>query len=118
MMATKRITVACLLVLMLGGMRDPFQPPLDRCMPSQLELWHYQGVVIMAEAATGIVRDPAGRWRRVQKGDSLLGGWRVVDFDKEEMRIATGEGCEPARWQWKREGSQNEKNSNRSSLSQ
>jgi hypothetical protein len=30
----------------------------------------------------------------------------VVDFDKEEMRIATGEGCEPARWQWQREGSQ------------
>lgn len=117
-MAAKRIEASCLLVLMLAGMRDPFKPPPDRCMVSQLALWHYQGVVSMAQAATGIVRDPAGRWRRVQKGEKLAGGWRVVEFNKEEMRIATGEGCEPAYWRWKREGSQHEKNSSSGPLPQ
>lgn len=108
-MAAKRMAAAGLLVLVLAGMRDPFQPPPDRCMASQLSLWRYQGMVAMADAATGIVRDPAGKWRRVRVGETLPGGWRVVDFNKEEMRIATGEGCEPERWHWKREGSQNEK---------
>ncbi len=117
-MAAERIAAACLLVLMLAGMRDPFQPPPERCMAGQPELWHYQGVVVMAQTATGIVRDPAGRWRRVHKGETLPGGWHVMEFDKEEMRIATGEDCEPARWHWKREGSQNEKNSISSAFSQ
>lgn len=115
-MAAKRMLAACLLVLMLTGMRDPFEPPADRCMVSQLSLWRYQGMVAKAGLATGIVRDPAGKWRRVRVGETLPGGWRVVDFDKEEMRIATGEGCEPARWQWKREGSQHEKNTSDSAL--
>jgi len=118
MMAAKRIAASCLLVLMLAGMRDPFKPPPDRCMVSQLALWHYQGVVSRSQAATGIVRGPAGRWRRVQKGETLAGGWRVLEFNKEEMRIATGEGCEPAHWRWKREGSQHEKNSSGGSLPQ
>lgn len=117
-MTAKRMLAACLLVMMLTGMRDPFEPPADRCMVSQLSLWRYQGMVTMADAATGIVRDPAGKWRRVRVGETLPGGWRVVDFDKEEMRIATGKGCEPERWRWKREGSQHEKNSSGSAVPQ
>lgn len=118
MVAAKRMVAACLLVLTLAGMRDPFQPPADRCMVRQLSLWRYQGMVAMADAAIGIVRDPASKWRRVRVGETLPGGWRVVDFDKEEMRIATGEGCEPERWRWKREGSQHEKNSSGSAVPQ
>lgn len=118
MMAAKRTVAACLLILMLTGMRDPFQPPADICMASQLSLWRYQGVVTMAEAATGIVRDPAGKWRRVQVGETLVGGWRVVGFNKEEMHIATREDCEPERWRWKREGSQHEKNNSGNTVPQ
>jgi hypothetical protein len=59
MMATKRITVACLLVLMLGDARS-FPASGGSLHDSQLAQWHYQGVVIMAEAATGSCAIPPG----------------------------------------------------------
>lgn len=117
-MAIKRMVLACLLVGGLTGMRDPFQPPPDRCLASQLTQWRYQGIVAMNGPATGIVRNPVGKWQRVHAGDVLPGGWRVAGFDNDEMHIAVGEGCTPPHWRWKREGSQNEKNNSDSRLSQ
>jgi hypothetical protein len=60
MMAAKRIAASCLLVLMLAGMRDPFKPPPDRCMVSQLALWHYQGVVSRLRPRQGLCAIPPG----------------------------------------------------------
>lgn len=116
-MVSKRILLVIMMVLMLTGMRDPFQPPADRCQTMQLTQWHYQGIVAMSGRATGIVRDATGKWRRVHEGERLPAGWRVAGFDNDEMRIAVGDTCLPQHWRWKREGTQDEKHSNDSSLS-
>uniref|UniRef100_UPI003BAA962B HofP DNA utilization family protein n=1 Tax=Phytobacter massiliensis TaxID=1485952 RepID=UPI003BAA962B len=106
MSRSKRLAAAVLLMLLLTAMRDPFRPPPDRCMAAALTQWRYRGMVVAGEAATGIVREPQGRWRRVRAGDTLPGGWRIDEVGKEAMRITLAQGCEPQRWHWQREGVQ------------
>lgn len=101
-----RISARLLLLLWLlplTGMRDPFQPPEDRCATGQLQVWRYQGIVSGTQTV-GIVRDGQNHWRRVTQGDLLPTGWRIASLDETEMVINTGEGCEPQVWRWPREG--------------
>lgn len=42
-MMTKRWLFACFSVLLLTGMRNPFQPPEDLCRMAELSAWRYQG---------------------------------------------------------------------------
>jgi pilus assembly protein HofP len=70
MMAAKRIAASCLLVLMLAGMRDPFKPPPDRCMVSQLALWHYQGVVSRLRPRQGLCAIPPGDGDACRRGNA------------------------------------------------
>lgn len=100
-----------LLLVMLPlaiGMRDPFQPPEDRCQTAQLNRWRYQGVIAQASRQVGLLRDAQGKWRRVEAGSPLPTGWRVVQLSAQAADIETGAGCEPARWSWSREGEQHE----------
>ncbi|XTZ38734.1 HofP DNA utilization family protein [Salmonella enterica] len=107
-MLAKRLVLAGSVCLLLTGMRDPFQPPADTCQISQLVDWHFRGVVV-SEHTIGLLHHAGGHWLRVTAGESLPTGWRVLSVSEHEMEIATGEGCTPSRWRWKREGTQNAK---------
>lgn len=116
-MAAKPMLAACIMLLpLLTGMRDPFQPVPDRCQIAQMTHWHWQGVVAVNGQHVGIVRDPAGNWRRIRQGESLFAGWRVAKLNKEEIALVNTEGCSPARWCWKRKGIQDDKTTNNSCL--
>ncbi|MGY5955079.1 HofP DNA utilization family protein [Kosakonia sp. BK9b] len=105
-MRVKRLLWASSFCLLLTGMRDPFQPPPDTCQIAELSRWHFHGMVESAQRV-GILRDTAGGWHRVVIGETLPVGWRIIAIDQHEMQIATGEGCHPPQWRWKREGTQN-----------
>ncbi|WP_039057714.1 HofP DNA utilization family protein [Enterobacter sp. Bisph1] len=107
-MRTKRLLLAGLLCLLLSGMRDPFQPPLDTCRLSQLSHWQFHGAVI-GEHTIGFLRDDAGRWYRVAPGETLTSGWRVIAINQNELVIEIGKECTPAQWRWQRQGTQNAK---------
>jgi len=110
MMPVKHIVAACMLLLpLLTGMRDPFQPVPDRCRFAEIALWRFQGMVDVCGQRVGIVRDPWGAWRRLREGDSLFGGWRIVLLNKEELTLENDAGCSPANWRWRREGTQDDK---------
>lgn len=96
--------------LLLTGMRDPFQPPDDRCATGQLAQWQYRGWV----NDIGLMQDGATRWHRVRIHDRLTTGWRVVSLSETALTIETGDGCEPGRWQWQRQGTK--KNENKDSV--
>ncbi|WP_437432801.1 HofP DNA utilization family protein [Yokenella regensburgei] len=109
-MADKSSLTVCLLMLpLILGMRDPFQPVPDRCLFSQQSLWQLQGAVTINGQSVGLVRDPTGRWHRLREGDRLFANWRVVRLNKEEAILENGDGCSPDRWHLKREGTQNDK---------
>ncbi len=104
-MRTKRVLLAGLLCLLLSGMRDPFQPPLDSCQISQLSHWQFHGAV-SGDTTIGFLRNNDGRWHRVAVGETLASGWRVIAIDQNELVIEIGEECTPAQWRWQREGTQ------------
>lgn len=41
-MMVERWLLACVSVLILTGMRNPFLPPEDRCQIAELSAWRYQ----------------------------------------------------------------------------
>ncbi|WLI77950.1 HofP DNA utilization family protein [Kosakonia sp. H02] len=104
----KRLLFATGIALLLCGMRDPFQPLPDLCRITQLNAWHFHGVV-QGGQPIGIVSDAAGRWHRVRAGDTLITGWRVLSVSLHEIDVATGRECAPSTWRWKRKGTQNAK---------
>lgn len=55
-MMTKRWLFACFSVLLLTGMRNPFQPPEDLCRMAELSAWRYQGAVIQEDAQLVLCR--------------------------------------------------------------
>ncbi|WP_297117089.1 HofP DNA utilization family protein [Enterobacter sp. ECC-175] len=87
-------------LFLLTGMRDPFRPPDDTCAVGQLAQWRYQGIV----SGLGIVQSGNKRWHRVKPGDRLPPGWRVISLDEKALVVEVGEGCDPKRWVWQREG--------------
>ncbi|SFU17310.1 pilus assembly protein HofP [Kosakonia arachidis] len=107
-MITERVVFACVLCLLLSGMRDPFQPPPDTCKIAQLNQWLFRGM-IQGKHAVGILRDAGKHWHRVTVGELLPTGWRVISITVDELQISTGKDCTPAQWRWKRDGAQNEK---------
>lgn len=112
-MTAKRALAVCFLLLpLITGMRDPFQPVPDSCQLAQMALWHYHGKVAVNDKVVGILRDPTGRWQRLREGNVLPGGWIIVRLNKEEATLENGEGCSPANWRWKREGTQDDKKHN------
>jgi len=107
---TYDIRRALLLALpLLLGMRDPFQPLPDRCQTAALTQWRYQGFITVNGQRRGVLRSPEGRWHRVAAGESLPPGWRVVSLTEQTLQVATAADCEPAQWQWQRQGAKDEK---------
>lgn len=101
---------ALLLALpLLLGMRDPFQPLPDRCQTTALAQWRYQGFITVNGQRRGILHNPEGGWHRAVAGESLPTGWRVVLVTEQTLQVATAAGCEPALWQWQRQGDKDEK---------
>lgn len=107
-MMVKRLLFTFGIVTVLCGMRDPFQPPPDRCQIGQLRAWQLYGVIESGQRLA-IIRDAAGRWHRVRVGDTLSPGWHVTAIETDETEIATGKACAPSTWRWKRKGTQDEK---------
>jgi pilus assembly protein HofP len=108
-MADKQIAVLLIAFLpVLMGMRDPFAPPIDRCQTQQLARWHYQGSVGHAQRRIGLLKDGEGKWHRVEPGASFDTGWRLVAISEKEITVGTGEGCDPDRWTWIKEGEKHE----------
>lgn len=108
MISDKRRALLLALPLLLG-MRDPFQPLPDRCQTAALTHWRYQGFINVNGHRRGVLRTPEGRWHRAAAGESLPPGWRVVSVTEQTLQINTAAGCEPAQWQWQRQGVNNEK---------
>lgn len=108
-MASKAVT-AMLIVLLpaLTGMRDPFAPPLDRCHTVELTQWHYRGSVGHELRRIGLIKDGGGKWHRIEPGEMFATGWRLVALTESDMTVDTGEGCDPARWTWIKEGEKDE----------
>ncbi|KFC04728.1 PilP family type IV pilus biogenesis protein [Trabulsiella guamensis ATCC 49490] len=104
--ASSWLLIALLPALM--GMRDPFAPPVDLCHTSQLAQWHYRGSISHAHRRIGLIKDSEGKWLRVEPGMSFVTGWHLVAITEADMTIDTGEGCDPARWTWIKEGEKNE----------
>ncbi|MFH7828870.1 HofP DNA utilization family protein [Kluyvera chengduensis] len=90
-------------------MRDPFAPAIDTCQTAQLANWHYRGGTQSARRLIGLMQDSDGRWQRVEAGQTLSAGWRIKALTLDSLTVETGAGCEPQRWQWKREGTTNDK---------
>ena len=92
----------------LVGMRDPFEPPEDKCSAAQLALWHYRGWVESGERSLGLMQDPAGKWLRIKEGQQIALLWTVSAIEKEHVTIALAPECEPREWRWQKEGTINE----------
>ncbi|MFV0261897.1 MAG: HofP DNA utilization family protein [Kluyvera sp.] len=109
-MNRKRSLALIALLPLLCGMHDPFMPVDDPCHSAQLTLWRYRGLVEAGERMIAIVQRDDNQWQRVDNDTVLITGWRVIAITPETLTVAVGTGCEPQRWQWKREGTtQNEK---------
>lgn len=100
--------ILVLVLPLLLGMRDPFQPPEDRCGMAKLPLWRYHGAIVSQGRQIGLLRDANGGWRRVQPETQLPVGWQIVLLTERELLITTGIGCVPEQWSWPREGLRNE----------
>ncbi|MGU9866175.1 HofP DNA utilization family protein [Kluyvera ascorbata] len=108
-MSPERALLLLLTVPLLCGMRDPFAPVVDVCQTAQLADWRYRGGTQSASRLIGVVQERDERWRRVEAGQMLNAGWRVTAVTLESLTVEMGEGCEPRIWQWKREGTPNDK---------
>ncbi|MDU5713973.1 MAG: HofP DNA utilization family protein [Citrobacter freundii] len=85
-MMVERWLLACISVLMLTGMRNPFLPAEDRCQIAELSTWRFQGMV----------------------NDVLKNGWTIMQITAQNITLDTEKNCEPPRWQWQRQGAVNE----------
>lgn len=101
-----------LLLPLLLGLRDPFQPPVSRCPDAVLRQWRYVGVVL-GRVPVAIVRDETSRWLRLKRGDSLAQGGRVTALDEKELVIDMPGGCEHPQWRWQRQGTKQDENRDR-----
>ena len=61
-MMVERWLLACVSVLILTGMRNPFLPPEDRCQIAELSAWRYQGILSQGARPIGIVQDSQKKW--------------------------------------------------------
>jgi len=108
-----RVKYGVLLLLpLLLGLRDPFQPPASRCPDATLRQWRYVGVVL-GKVPVAIVRDETSRWLRLRHGDTLTQGGRVRALDEKELVIDMPGACEPAEWRWQRQGTKQDENRDR-----
>ena len=107
-MTVERWLLACMSVLMLTGMRNPFLPPVDRCQIAELSTWRFQGMVSQGTRPIGIVQDSQKKWRRVKPNDVLKNGWTITQITAQNITLDTEKNCEPPRWQWQRQGAVNE----------
>ena len=99
-----RVKCGVLLLLpLLLGLRDPFQPPESRCPDATLHQWRYVGVVLGA-VPVAIVRDETSRWLRLRRGDTLAQGSRVAALNEKELVIDMPGACELPQWRWQRQG--------------
>ena len=105
-------TLLLLLIPCVLGMRDPFEPPEDRCSVAQLTSWHYRGWISNGEKITGIVLDPSGKWLRINEGQKPGTQWTVSAISAGQMDITLSAGCEPRQWRWIKEGAKNESKDN------
>ncbi|MEE9656351.1 HofP DNA utilization family protein [Kluyvera ascorbata] len=103
-MNPERALLLLLIVPLLCGMRDPFAPAIDTCQTAQLANWHYRGGTQSAQRLIAVMQNNDGRWQRVEAEQTLSAGWRIKAITLDSLIVETGEGCEPLRWQWKREG--------------
>lgn len=103
-MAVKHGLLVGISLLMLTGMRDPFQPPEDRCHITELSTWRYHGMVSRGPRVIGLVQDGRHKWRRIELHEALNSGWTVSHISAQHVTIETGKDCEPSRWQWQRQG--------------
>ena len=101
-----------LLLPLLLGLRDPFQPPVSRCPDAVLRQWRYVGVVL-GTVPVAIVRDETSRWLRLKRGDRLAQGGRVAALDEKELVIDMPGTCELAQWRWQRQGTKQDENRDR-----
>ena len=107
-MTVERWLLACMSVLMLTGMRNPFLPPEDRCQIAEMSTWRFQGMVSQGTRPIGIVQDSQKKWRRVKPNDVLKNGWTITQITAQNITLDTEKNCEPPRWQWQRQGAVNE----------
>ena len=107
-MTVERWLLACMSVLMLTGMRNPFLPPEDRCQIAELSTWRFQGMVSQGTRPIGIVQDSQKKWRRAKPNDVLKNGWTITQITAQNITLGTEKNCEPPRWQWQRQGAVNE----------
>lgn len=108
-----RIKCGVLLLLpLLLGLRDPFQPPESRCPDATLRQWRYVGVVLGA-VPVAIVRDETSRWLRLRRGDTLAQGSRVAALNEKELVIDMPWACELPQWRWQRQGTKQDENRDR-----
>lgn len=107
-MKGKHVLLATFSLLMLTGMRDPFQQPEDHCHTGELAQWRYQGMVGKGGRNIGLLQDGQQRWRRVEQNQILDNGWRIAQLNAQTIVVNTGAACEPAQWQWQRQGKANE----------
>ncbi|MDA8492054.1 HofP DNA utilization family protein [Kluyvera georgiana] len=103
-MNLKRLPSILLVVPLLCGLRDPFAPVDDPCHSAQLNLWRYRGAIAMDGRTIGLVQRDDEVWQRLENDTVLNTGWRVTTLTPDELTVDVGTGCEPQRWQWKREG--------------
>ncbi|MEG5550874.1 HofP DNA utilization family protein [Enterobacter wuhouensis] len=95
--------------LLLTGMRDPFQPPVDTCAIGELAQWHYRGIV-EGTLNVGMLQDGQKRWHRLKAQDRFPAGWRVITLNESELVVELGAVCEPKQWTWQREGTSKHEN--------
>ncbi|HCW0176715.1 MULTISPECIES: HofP DNA utilization family protein [Citrobacter] len=107
-MTVKRWLLACVSVLVLTGMRNPFLPPEDHCQIAELSAWRFQGMVSQDTRPIGIVQDNQHKWRRVERNEVLKNGWKVAQITAQSITLDIGKNCEPPQWQWQRQGAVNE----------
>ena len=98
-----------LFIPLICGMRDPFVPVIDACQTAQLSLWHFRGVMQSAERWIAMLQSTENKWHRIEQGKRLDTGWRVSGITQGNLTVDVGPGCEPRYWQWKREGTHDDK---------
>lgn len=97
-MQSKSRGVLVLFLPLLLGMRDPFVPVEDPCRTTQLSQLQYAGSMDSGQRQIAFLRDEKGKWRRVQREDVLMPGWRITEITMESLTIETGAACEPSQW--------------------
>lgn len=97
-MQSKSRSALMLFLPLLLGMRDPFLPVDDPCRIAQLSQLRYAGSVDSGQRQIAFLRDEKGKWRRIQREDLVMSGWRITEITAESLTMETGEACEPSQW--------------------